>query len=59
MKGGGYWMCFSPDGKYCYITERIGNTVAVLDAATRKTVARIPVGEMPKRVMVVKLPAPK
>ena len=36
MKGGGYWMCFSPDGKYCYISERLGNTVAVIDAHTRR-----------------------
>jgi YVTN family beta-propeller protein len=54
MKGGGYWMTFSPDGARCYISERIGNTVAVLE-----TVARIPVGSVPKRVLVVTLPAPK
>jgi YVTN family beta-propeller protein len=56
MKGGGYWMCFTPDGKFCYISERIGDTVAVLDSATRKTVARIPVGKAPKRVLVVDVP---
>ena len=53
MKGGGYWICFSPDGKYCYISERIGNSVAVIDTKTRKTVARIVVGKAPKRVLVV------
>ena len=56
MKGGGYWMCFSPDGKYCYISERIGDSVAVIDTATKKTVARIVVGKAPKRVLVVTLP---
>ena len=56
MKGGGYWMCFTPDGKYCYISERIGDTVAVLDVASRKTVARIAVGKAPKRVLVVSVP---
>jgi YVTN family beta-propeller protein len=56
MKGGGYWMCFSPDGKYCYISERIGDTVAVIDTATRKTVARIEVGKAPKRLLVVDVP---
>ena len=30
MHGGGYWMCFSPDGKLCYISERIGDSVAVI-----------------------------
>ena len=55
MQGGGYWMSFTPDGKYCYISERIGDSVAVFDAATKKTVARIPVGKAPKRVLVVTL----
>ena len=56
MQGGGYWMCFSPDGKYCYISERIGNTVAVIDTATKRTAARIAVGEVPKRILVLTLP---
>jgi len=56
MQGGGYWMCFSPDGRRCYISERIGNTVAVTDTATHATVARIAVGEVPKRVLVVNVP---
>ena len=57
MRGGGYWMTFSPDGKRCYISERIGNTVAVIDTTTRETVARIPVGQVPKRVVIVPAPA--
>src|SRR4051812_6285279 len=56
MHGGGYWMCFSPDGKFCYISERIGDSVAVIDTATKKTVARIAVGKAPKRLLVVALP---
>jgi YVTN family beta-propeller protein len=53
MKGGGYWMTFAPDGRFCYISERIGDTVAVVDTASRKVVARIAVGKMPKRVLVL------
>jgi YVTN family beta-propeller protein len=53
MKGGGYWIAFSPDGKFCYISERIGDSVAVIDTTTRKTVARIEVGKAPKRLLVV------
>jgi YVTN family beta-propeller protein len=56
MKGGGYWMCFSPDGKFCYISERIGNSVAVFDAGSREVVARIPVGKSPKRVLYLPKP---
>jgi YVTN family beta-propeller protein len=57
MKGGGYWMCFSPDGKYCYMSERIGDTVAVIETAKRKVVARIDVGKSPKRLLVVDMGA--
>jgi YVTN family beta-propeller protein len=56
MHGGGYWMTFSPDGKRCYISERIGNTVAVIDTASRETVARISVGQVPKRVLALTVP---
>ena len=56
MHGGGYWMTFSPDGKRCYISERIGNTVAVIDTATRETLTRISVGQGPKRVLAVTVP---
>ena len=38
MQGGGYWMCFSPDGRTCYISERIGDSVAVIDTTTKQTV---------------------
>jgi YVTN family beta-propeller protein len=53
MKGGGYWICFSPDGRACYVSERIGDSVAVIDTATKAVVARVPVGKAPKRVLVV------
>jgi len=56
MKGGGYWISFAPDGKYCYISERIGDSVAVVETATRKVVARIEVGKVPKRLLVVDVP---
>ncbi len=59
MKGGGYWMTFAPDGSRCYISERIGNTVAVIDTDRRETVARIAVGSVPKRVLVVTPPLKK
>lgn len=59
MKGGGYWMTFAPDGRRCYISERIGNTVAVVETDSRETVARIPVGSVPKRVLVVTPPLKK
>ena len=53
MKGGGYWMCFSPDGRFCYVSERIGDTVAVIDTNSKQVVARVAVGKMPKRNLVL------
>ena len=58
MKGGGYRICFSPDGRYCYISERIGDSVAVIDAMNKRVVQRIVVGKAPKRVLVVSIPDP-
>lgn len=53
MQGGGYWMCFSADGKRVYISERIGDSVAVLDTKAKKVVARVEVGKAPKRVLLL------
>jgi YVTN family beta-propeller protein len=56
MNGGGYWLCFSPDGKYCYISERLGDSVAVVDTTTKQIVTRIAVGKSPKRNLVLAVP---
>ena len=51
-----YWLTFSPDGKTCYVSARGGNAVAVVDTATKKVTARLPVGKAPKRLIVVTMP---
>lgn len=43
------WMTFTPDSKRVYIANAGDNTVSAIDIATRKEVAVIPVGEVPKR----------
>jgi YVTN family beta-propeller protein len=48
-----YWLTFRPDGKVCYVSVRGKNDVAVVDTQTRKVVARIPAGKIPKRLVVV------
>ena len=48
-----YWLTFRPDGKFCYVSARGGNQVAVVDTETRKIIARLPVGKEPKRLLVV------
>jgi YVTN family beta-propeller protein len=50
------WMTFNADGSRCYISNAGSNAVSVLDVGTRKEVARIPVGAMPKRIISVVRP---
>lgn len=51
-----YWLCFTPDSRYAYISVRGANKVCVVDCQTKKIVTHIPVGETPKRNLVITLP---
>ncbi|MDP7274704.1 MAG: hypothetical protein QF363_04445 [Planctomycetaceae bacterium] len=51
-----YWLCFSPDSRYAYISVRGANKVCVVETRTKKIVTHIPVGETPKRSLVIVLP---
>lgn len=44
------WVTFTPDSKYIYIGAAGDNTTFAIDVKTMKEVARIPVGQVPKRV---------
>jgi YVTN family beta-propeller protein len=52
-----YWLTFTPDGKTCYVSVRGKNMVAAVDTASKKILTRIPSGEVPKRLIVVGVPA--
>jgi YVTN family beta-propeller protein len=56
MGGNVYWLTFSPDGRFCYVSVLSRNEVAVVDTAKKEIVTRIPAGREPKRLMVVTLP---
>jgi YVTN family beta-propeller protein len=43
------WLTFTPDSKLVYVASEGSNTVSAVDIAARKEVARIKVGESPKR----------
>jgi YVTN family beta-propeller protein len=47
-KGAG-WVTLTPDGKTAYVSNPVTNDVSVVDIASLKEVARIPVGFVPKR----------
>ncbi|MEN3355096.1 MAG: hypothetical protein V7640_3254 [Betaproteobacteria bacterium] len=44
------WLTFSPDSKTVYVGNSTFNSVTAIDTQTRKTVATIPVGQVPKRM---------
>jgi YVTN family beta-propeller protein len=43
------WLTFGPDGKTVYVANAGSNDVSAVDIASRKEVARIRVGQVPKR----------
>jgi YVTN family beta-propeller protein len=50
------WVTFSPDGKYCCVSNVLSNDVSILDRARRKEVIRLKVGKNPKRLVVAAVP---
>ncbi len=50
------WVTFTPDGKTVYVANSGLNMVSAVDTASRKEVAQIPVGEVPKRNGTVVVP---
>jgi YVTN family beta-propeller protein len=50
------WVTFSPDSRFAYVANGHSNDVSVVDVAARTEVARLPVGEAPKRNITAILP---
>ena len=50
------WLTFTPDSRTVYVANAGSNDVSAVDVATRKEVARIPVGQVPKRNITARLP---
>jgi YVTN family beta-propeller protein len=50
------WLAFSPDGRYCCVSNVLSDDVSIIDAVKRQEVARIKVGKMPKRLVVAGAP---
>jgi YVTN family beta-propeller protein len=44
------WVTFTPDSKRIYISNAAAKSVTAIDMDSRKVVAVIPVGEVPKRI---------
>jgi YVTN family beta-propeller protein len=43
------WLTLTPDGKRAYLADPVGNSTLVVDLPTMKEIAKIPVGQVPKR----------
>ena len=54
-----YWISFSPDDRFAYVSLSEGDAIAVIDVATHKLVKTIPLpkGAAPKTTQVVTVPA--
>lgn len=52
------WIAFSADGKYGVVSNSDSNDVSIIDARTKRETGRVKVGEGPKRVLVLAVPAP-
>jgi YVTN family beta-propeller protein len=50
------WLTFTPDSKFVYVANAGENYVSAVDAEKLREVARIPVGEVPKRNGAVIVP---
>jgi len=53
---GAAWITLTPDGKRAYIADPVTNTTLVVDIPTMKEVAKIPVGQVPKRNHTMVIP---
>jgi YVTN family beta-propeller protein len=50
------WVTLTPDGKTAYVACAASDYVSVVDLAAKREVAKIPVGEVPKRNITALLP---
>jgi YVTN family beta-propeller protein len=46
---GAAWVTVTPDGKRAYVADLVGNNTLVVDVPSMKEVAKIAVGQVPKR----------
>jgi YVTN family beta-propeller protein len=51
------WLTFTPDSKKLYVANAHDNYVSVVDVAARKELAKIKVGQVPKRNITAVLPS--
>jgi DNA-binding beta-propeller fold protein YncE len=56
LPGPVYWLSFSPDSKYCFVSVRSKRQVAVIDCVSKNLVTMLDAGQAVKRTQVVGVP---
>ena len=56
MPGRIYWVCFTPDSRYAFVSVRSEQKVAVVDCRTKEIVKLLDAGREPKRTQVIDVP---
>lgn len=56
MPGKIYWVCFTPDSRFAFVSVRSESQVAVVDCSTKKIVTLLEAGRHPKRTQVIDVP---
>ena len=56
MPGRIYWVCFSPDSRYGFVSVRSKSQVAVIDCKSKAILKLLPAGREPKRTQVIDVP---
>ena len=51
------WLTFSPDGRYCCVSNAGSDDCSIIDTKIRREVIRLKVGKMPKRLVVANAPS--
>lgn len=50
------WIAFSPDGRYCSVSNSGSDDCSIIDTKSRREVARVKVGKGPKRLLAIEVP---
>lgn len=50
------WVAFSPDGKYCVVSNSESDDCSIINTQTRQEIARVRVGRGPKRLLAIGVP---
>ena len=50
------WVRFTGDSRYAFVSNRASDSVSVIDLASMKEIKQIPVGKMPQRFSVIRVP---